>query len=256
MEQPNKKPMGFLNFGYHLLQFLFSKLNKIFDMIVFSKAGSIVVSLIASIIICLGANYEQIGMQLFNDSSTTAQVQEVPVETLYDSSKYEVSGIPSTVTVHLSGSAADIQLFRHQGDVTVVADLQKLEEGSNIVDLSVKNLPSRIKAVIDPATVTATLSKRITQNFDVVSELLVSSNRKESDYDTPTLSATSVKITGTQEQIDSIRTVKAVIDGSNQDGDIDTDATIVAYDAQGASVDVEIQPSTIHATVSLKNTNE
>lgn len=254
MEKPDKKPsVGILRLGYDLLQFLFSKLNKLVDTIVFSKKGSIMISLIASIIICLGANYNQIGIRLFNDSTVDAQIQDVRVETIYDSSKYEVSGVPSTVTVHVSGKAADIQLFRSQGDITVVADLQKYGEGSVVVDLTVKNLPSNLKAEVNPATVTATIDKKVTKTFTLASELIVSSDHKETDYETPTLDASEVSIMGTQDQIDSIRKVKAVIDGSSEEGNFETNATINAYDAQGERVDVVIEPSQVKATVRLKN---
>ncbi len=257
MENPNNKPpVGILRFAYSLFQFLFSKINKLVDAIIFSKKGSIMVSLIVSIIICIGANYEQIGMQLFNDSSTSTQIQDVQVETLYDSSKYQVSGIPSTVTVQLSGDNTQIQVFRRQGNITVIADLQKLSEGTNVVDLKVQNLPSGVKAEITPSSVTVNISKKVSKVFSLSSDLIVSSNRKETDYNTPVLSISQVQITGTADQIDSIRRVKAIVDGSNEEGSFETEASIVAYDAQGNTVDVIIEPSATHVSVQLKSSDE
>ncbi len=257
MENPkNKPPVGILRLAYSLFQFLFSKINKLVDAIIFSKKGSVMVSLLVSIIICLGANYEQIGMQLFHDSSTSTQIQDVQVETLYDSSKYQVSGIPSTVTVQLSGDTTQIQVFRRQGNITVIADLQKLSEGTNVVDLKVQNLPSGVKAEITPSSVTVNISKKVSKEFSLSSDLIVSSNRKETDYNTPVLSISQVQITGTVDQIDSIRRVKAIVDGSNEEGSFETEASIVAYDAQGNTVDVIIEPSATHVSVQLKNSDE
>ncbi len=257
MESPNKKPpVGILRFAYTLFQFLFSKINKLVDAIIFSKKGSVMVSLLVSIVICIGANYEQIGMQLFNDSSTSTQIQDVQVETLYDSSKYQISGIPSTVTVQLSGDATQIQVFRRQGNMTVIADLQKLSEGTNVVDLKVQNLPTGVKAEITPSTVTVNISRKTSKEFALSSDLIVSSNRKESDYNTPVLSISDVQITGTSDQINSIRRVKAIIDGSNEQGSFETEASIVAYDAQGNTVDVNIEPNVTHVSVQLKNSDD
>lgn len=253
MGNPNKKPpVLIIRKLYEFIQFLFSKLNKLVDMIIFSKTGSVMVSLIVAVIIAIGANYEQIGLQ-FNASSRTTEIQDVQVETLYDSSKYVISGIPSTVSVQLNGNATDIELFRRQGDITVEADLQKSSVGQNIVDLKVKNLPSNLKAEISPSSVTATISKKTTKKFTVSSELLLSSDRKESDYDSPILSVSEVRATGTEEQIDSIVRVKAIIDGTNQSGSFESDATLVAYDAQGNTVDVDLSPTGTHASVTLKN---
>ena len=39
----------------------------------------------------------------------------------------------------------------------VVADLKKYSEGENIINLKVKNLPEKIEAVVDPATIDVTL---------------------------------------------------------------------------------------------------
>ena len=69
----------------------------------------------------------------------------------------------------------------------------------------------------------------------------------------PILDVSEVSIMGTQDQIDSIRKVKAVIDGSSEEGNFETNATINAYDAQGERVDVVIEPSQVKATVRLKN---
>ena len=112
------------------------------------------------------------------------------------------------------------------------------------------NLPSELDAKIEPATVTAHLAERVSKRFSVSAELYASNSSK---WNTPTLDTNSVTISGTEEQIDTIRSVKAIIDASNQTGDFETNATLVAYDSKGETVDVQIEPSTVKAEVSLKN---
>mgnify|MGYP000532635509 CR=1 FL=1 len=46
----------------------------------------------------------------------------------------------------------------------VVADLKNNSEGENIINLKVKNLPEKIEAVVDPATIDVTLSKKVTNH--------------------------------------------------------------------------------------------
>jgi YbbR domain-containing protein len=257
MEQPNKNsPSLWLDTLSKLGKLLFQKISKLVDRILFNKKGSIVISLLVSIMICVGINYEDINLKLFNSSATTVELRDVSVETLADTDTYEISGVPSTVDVTLTGDAASIQAFRSKGSVQVVADLKKYAEGENVVTLYVRNLPNKVDADINPATVDVTLSKKVTKTFTVQPELLVGSGQKNSDFDTPTLNVETVKITASQNQINSIRIVKALIDCTGQISDFETTATLVAYDAKGNKVNVEISPENVQASVNLVKTSE
>ena len=250
IDNNSQPPMGKLHLIYRIVRLIFSKLSKMVDHIIYSKTWAALVSLVAAVIICVSINYDVIGTQLFNDQSTTVQINSVEVDTLYDSEKYDLTGVPSTVTVMLTGKAADIQVFRAKGEVKVICDLRKNQEGDSVVQLEVDNLPSELDAKIEPATVTAHLAERVSKRFSVSAELYASNSSK---WNTPTLDTNSVTISGTEEQIDNIRYVKAIIDASNQTGDFETNATLVAYDSKGETVDVQIEPSTVKAEVSLKN---
>lgn len=257
MEQPNKKgPSLWLDGLGNLGRFIFQKLSKLVDRVLFNKKGSIIISLLVAIMICVGVNYDDINVKLLNDSATTVELTNVSVEVLADTDKYEVSGVPSSVNVTLTGDAASIQAFRSKGNIQAVADLKKYSEGENVVTLTVKNLPNKVDAVIDPSTIDVTLSKKVTKSFTIQSELLVGSGQKVTDFETPVLDTEIVKITASQNQINSIRVVKALIDCTGQISDFETSATIVAYDAKGNKVNVEISPETVHASVQMAKSSE
>lgn len=256
METPNKKgPSVWIHELRSLMTLIFQKISKLVDRILFDKKGSIIVSLILSIMICVVINYEDISLKLFNDTRTTVDLRNVAVEVLADTEKYDVAGVPSTVDVSLTGDATSIQFFRSKGNVQVIADLKKYSEGENIINLKVKNLPDKIEAVIDPATIDVTLSKKVTKTFTIQPELLVGTNQKVTDFDTPTLDTMSVKITASQNQINSIRIVKALIDCTGQVQDFEANATLAAYDAKGNRVNVVLSPDTVHASVKLAKNN-
>lgn len=248
----NNSSTGFFWWIWSLIRFIFEKLSKLFDQILFHKTGSIIVSLLVSIGICVGIDYQDIQMNIFHDQTTSVALNDISVQTLIDDDTYDVSGIPDTVTVTLKGNSTDIQVYRKQGNIQVVADLRNYSQGENIIDLKVDNLPSQLEATVDPSTVTVDIEKKVTKTFKISSELLVSDDQKTSDFETPELSKSSAKITGSQEQIDSIRSVKAIVDASGKSNSFETEARLVAYDAQGATVDVSIQPETVHAKVSMK----
>ena len=244
MESPNKKsPSVWFNELRGLLTLIFQKVSKLVDRILFDKKGSVIISLVLSIMICVVINYEDISLKLFNDTRTTVDLRNV-------------AGVPSTVDVSLTGDATSIQVFRSKGSVQVVADLKKYSEGENIINLKVKNLPEKIEAVVDPATIDVTLSKKVTKSFTIQPELLVGSNQKVTDFETPTLDVMTVKITASQNQLNSIRIVKALIDCTGQIQDFEANAALAAYDAKGNRVNVTLSPETVHASVKLaKNTS-
>lgn len=258
MESPNKRgPSVWLNELRGLLTLVFQKVSKLVDRVLFDKKGSVIISLVLSIMICVVINYEDICLKLFNDTRTTVDLRNVAVEVLADTEKYDIAGVPSTVDVSLTGDSTSIQVFRSKGSVQVVADLKKYSEGENIINLKVKNLPEKIEAVIDPATIDVTLSKKVTKTFTIQPELLVGTNQKVSDFDTPTLDTMTVKITASQNQLNSIRIVKALIDCTGQLQDFEANATLAAYDAKGNRVNVILSPETVHANVKLaKNTSD
>ena len=251
MESPNKKsPSVWFNELRGLLTLIFQKVSKLVDRVLFDKKGSVIISLVLSIMICVVINYEDISLKLFNDTRTTVDLRNVAVEVLADTDKYDVAGVPST------GDATSIQVFRSKGSVQVVADLKKYSEGENIINLKVKNLPEKIEAVVDPATIDVTLSKKVTKSFTIQPELLVGSNQKVTDFETPTLDVMTVKITASQNQLNSIRIVKALIDCTGQIQDFEANAALAAYDAKGNRVNVTLSPETVHASVKLaKNTS-
>ena len=252
MESPNKKgPSVWFNELRGLLTLIFQKVSKLVDRVLFDKKGSVIISLVLSIMICVVINYEDISLKLFNDTRTTVDLRNVTVEVLADTDQYDVAGVPSTV------DATSIQVFRSKGSVQVVADLKKYSEGENIINLKVKNLPEKIEAVVDPATIDVTLSKKITKTFTIQPELLVGTNQKVSDFETPILDTMTVKITASQNQLNSIRIVKALIDCTGQIQDFEANATLAAYDAKGNRVNVSLSPDTVHASVKLaKNTSD
>ena len=253
----DKKPNNaFFNHILNFLSSLFKRFSKLFDRILFDERGSVIVSLIMAILVCVAIDYDTISIKLFNDTTATVTISDVQVNALYDETLYEISGIPATVDVTLSGETTDIQVFRQQGAITVSADMRKCATGTNIIDLTVDSLPSSLSAKIDPSEVTVNIENKATKQFTVSAELMVGSGQKESDFEAPELATTTVQITGSESNLSSIRSVKALVDTTGQTEDFEVDATVVAYDASGKTLDVTIDPGTIRASVKIATTSE
>ena len=78
MESPNKRgPSVWLNELRGLLTLVFQKVSKLVDRVLFDKKGSVIISLVLSIMICVVINYEDISLKLFNDTRTTVDLRNV-----------------------------------------------------------------------------------------------------------------------------------------------------------------------------------
>ena len=64
MESPNKKsPSVWFNELRGLLTLIFQKVSKLVDRVLFDKKGSVIISLVLSIMICVVVNYEDISQR-------------------------------------------------------------------------------------------------------------------------------------------------------------------------------------------------
>lgn len=240
----------------HLAVAGFSKLSKLFDKIIYHKRSSVIVSLLVSTGICVAVNFDDIRYTFFNNDLTTLNVPGVGVEIKADTETYEITGVPSTVDLTLTGDPADIQSFRNQSNAAVVtADLRNFGEGDNVATLQVSNVPKQIDVQVNPATVEVDLVRKLTKSFPVDAELLIGIGQKKSDFDSVTPAQSSVLVKATQEQLDSIRKVEAIVDTTGKTTDFSMNAPLVAYDSNGDKVNVEINPTTVEVAVKVKTTN-
>ena len=253
MENPEHKTL--VSKIIELFQMIFRKLSKLFDKVVFNKKGSLFISLFLAIIISISVNYEDISLSLFHDTTVSVTINDVSVETLADTENYVIEGIPSTVDVTITGSASDVQVYRQQANISAIADVRRYTEGNVVVDIEISQLPSNLEATIQPATAEATISKKVSKQFTVTSELLLGTGQSSSDFESPVLSETTVTIKASQEQIDAIRSVKAIIDATGQTGDFNVEANVMAYDSSGTPLQVDISPATIQASVKRANSD-
>ena len=82
-------------------------------------------------------------------------------------------------------------------------------------------------------------------------ELLVGTGQKVTDFETPVLSKKQVTIKASQETLESIRVVKALVDATGQYDDFVTKAKLVAYDINGNVINVDFEDEEIEASVTL-----
>lgn len=232
---------------------IFSKFSKLFDRIIYHKTSSIIVSLLASIAICVSVSFDDLRYTFFNSEAATLNVPGVSVEVRADTEKYEITGVPSSVDMTLTGDPADIQAFRNQSNsALVIADLRDFTSGKNVCMLQASNIPSQLTVELNPSSVNVDVIPKLNKTFPIQLSLMVGNGQKESDFESMNSMTKTVMVKATQEKLNSIRMINAIVDTTGQVGDFETEAPLVAYDSSGNRVDVEMNPKTIRVSVKVK----
>ena len=187
-------------------------------------------------------------------------ITNVPVTVNYNEEAYVVEGIPETVDIVLIGRKSDIYLAKQLGTNNVILDLSDYEarDSAYRVYLSYTKSIDSIDYKLDPSYVTVTIKDKISVtrdiDYDLINEQYLS---EELSVESVELSRTEVVVKGSEDAINNIASVKALIDLSDDSlSDVGTytvdNIRLVAYDSNGEVLDnIEIVPTTLTATVTL-----
>ena len=187
-------------------------------------------------------------------------ITNVPVTVNYNEEAYVVEGIPEAVDIVLIGRKSDIYLAKQLGTNNVILDLSDYEarESAYRVYLSYTKSIDSIDYKLDPSYVTVTIKDKISVtkdiDYDLINEQYLS---EELSVESVELSRSEVVVKGSEDAINDIASVKALIDLSNETlTNVGTytvdDIRLVAYDAKGEVLDnIEIVPTTLSATITL-----
>lgn len=187
-------------------------------------------------------------------------ITNVPVIVNYNEEAYVVEGIPETVDIVLIGRKSDIYLAKQLGTNNVILDLSDYEarESAYRVYLSYTKSIDSIDYKLDPSYVNVTIKDKISVtkdiDYDLINEQYLS---EELSVESVELSRSEVVVKGSEDAINNIASVKALIDLNNDTlSDVGTyevdNIRLVAYDEDGEVIDnIEIVPTTMTATITL-----
>ena len=184
------------------------------------------------------------------------EIDNVPIQTTYDTDEYFIQGFETTVDVTLS-SRNRVQLNAERSEETrsfrVVADLTGLDEGTHEVPLEVKNISSSVTAEIEPKTVTVTIEKKVTQTFTV--EPVISTDGATSGYgvDSMSVEPQEVEITTGDKTLAEIDRVVAIVNPDDITGDsITVDGTIEAWDSENNPLAIIPEPDSVDVALMME----
>lgn len=183
-----------------------------------------------------------------------------PVKAEYNEEAYVIEGLPTTVDVTLIGRTSDLYLAKqHTSGLSISVDLRGLTPGSHKVKLNY-NKSQALKTIdykLDPSTANIVVYEKVSEtrelDYDVLHKDKLDSTLILESVD---LSRNDVIIKGASYKLDSVATVKALVDIDDiSNPKVGTftlkEIPLIAYDSDGQPVDVEIVPTSIDANIKI-----
>jgi YbbR domain-containing protein len=178
-----------------------------------------------------------------------------PVTAIYNEELYVVEGLPEKVDITLLGQKRHIFLAKQSPSTGVSVDLTGYKPGQHKVRLKYSQRLKSLDYKLDPSEVTITIYKKVSTTKTLSYDILHSDNLSSKLYiDKVTLDRSEVIVKGSQKSLDKVASVKALVDAEkipdNSTGEITLkDVPLVAYNANGKIMNVEIVPKTITCKV-------
>ena len=182
-----------------------------------------------------------------------------PVTATYNEEAYVVEGLPDSVDITLVGQKRHIFLAKQSPSGGVTVDLTGLKPGQHKVTLKYTQQLKSIDYRLDPSTVTVTIYDKVSATRSLTYDILHQDNLDTKlNIDSVELDRSEVIVKGAEYKLDEVATVRALVDVDNfptqEAGEITLeDVPLVAYDADGKTVDVEIVPKTVTAKVTISS---
>ena len=245
---------------YEHLENGFFKIIRIFsswiDHVIFNPKYTKIVALCLAILLYITVNINNDDSIFASPLQSSKDISNLSVSAIYNSDVFELSGLPESVNVTVTGDSANVTSAVKMGGY-IIANLEGLTEGTHQVKLTSEGFNSNVNIKIDPSNAVVTLKKKTTRQFDISYDF-INLDKMENIYSlgTPVFEYAKVNVRASKETLDSITFVKALIDVTNVTGEFTQKAKIVAYDKNGQPVNADIVPDEISVTVPVSSPNK
>ena len=179
------------------------------------------------------------------------------VEAIYNTETYVVEGLPETADVTLIGRKVDMYLAKQLSKGTVSVAISNLEAGTHKVSLNYESVVDSIDYNVSPSTVTIIIYPKVsatkTATIDTINKESLDTKLSISNV---SIDQEEIIIKGAEHTIKKVATVRALVDISKLiDPEVGVmtleNVPLVAYDDDGKTVDVEMVPSRVNATINI-----
>ncbi|GGI40689.1 YbbR-like domain-containing protein [Mammaliicoccus stepanovicii] len=223
-----------------------------------SKWGLRFVALILALLMFLSVN--NVFGSLFSENAlknSNQIIEDVPVDTVYDSKELYLSGAPKTVDVKVSGPQSTILRAEKLLNFKVELDLKNKSVGQYKQNFKVKGLSDDLKYEVIPKRANVSLQEKVSKKYPIEAE--INQSRIASGYELigETVNPSQVTITGGQDELNKIAYVKATLDDTKQLSEDTTEkAGISVLDSNLNKLDVQIRPDTVNVKIKVQKSSK
>ena len=234
---------------------LFGNRSSKFERFLTNRQSLIIISLLFALITFYAIDKKHIS--LVDNSAEVLYNQKVNVN--YNKTSYVVEGVPEEVDVTLVGRKMDVYLAKQYPLNGVTLDLTGYGPGSYSVGFKYEQAVSSVEYKVDPSSVNIRIYDKVSITKEVSADIIHKDNLDAKlNIDSIVLERDSVIVSGAAHRLEDVATVKALIDidklSTIKEGTMTVeDIPLIAYDAEGNKLDLEIVPATISATIKISS---
>lgn len=169
-----------------------------------------------------------------------------------DQDVYYVTGYPRQVSITIEGPSANVSAARNMRNFRVYIDVRKLKVGTHTVKIKQSGLNRSLKYSIKPETVKIKIATRKDKTFPIQANYKTSRIADGYLVGTPSISPSTVRVSGAKSEVSRVREVVAQLDISNNTKDnYEQEVLLDALDEDGNTVDVLLTPQTAHVKLPI-----
>ena len=208
-EQTYTKTVEKVSTGYNYF-------NKLLDKLLENKHSVRILSFVLALFLFVSFS----GGDVMNSTTAGATLKKVPVQVEGLKDRYEVSGVPPTVEIGLIGPS-----------------------------IKTRNFDSDLTVMLIPETVTVKILPKVDAKFDLGYKFINQDKLNEKySVSVDSISTKRVTITATQNNLDKIDKVQALIDVEDKTKAFQQACEIKAFDADGNEVQCTIAPEKVNVS--------
>lgn len=226
--------------------------SSLVDRLIFSRKYLGLVSLALTFLLYFVVNFNDNNF-ITPQLSSSKTLNNVTVTARYNDESFELSDLPTSCQVVLTGDGANVSAAATKQGYCMV-DLEGYAEGTHSVPLVATGYGNNVNLIVTPSETVVTLKKKTTAQFTLEYDFM-NRNQMDSRYilGEPKFAGdkTKVNIRASQDTLNSIAMVKALIDVSGQSSDFTVVAPLAAYDRNGQVVKADIDPNSVEVSVGV-----
>lgn len=227
------------------------------DNVLFNQRFSLLVSLGLAVLLYMTINFNSQDSVFGSPLLNSKDLDNIPVAAEYNSDTFEISGLPQTANITITGEGSNVNAAASNQKGVVIANLEGYTEGTHKIKLTTEGFSDNVDIKIDPSNAVVTLKKKNTGQFDLGYDF-INQDKMNSIYSlgAPEFEYSKVNVRASKDTLDSIAFIKALIDVTGVESDFEQEATLVAYDKKGLPVNADIVPNTVNVAVKVSSPNK